>query len=454
MLKFLVTAPSSNTGKTAVTCGLLSLLAKKGYDPCSFKCGPDYIDPMFHRSVLGVDSCNLDLFLADRETVKTIYERNIQGHGAAVCEGVMGFYDGMKPGSVEASAYDVAETLGFPAILVLRPKGAALTLAAVIKGMAEFRKPNPIKGVILNDCSEMFFKTYAPSIERETGIPMLGYLPHMDEAVFESRHLGLYTAQEIDDLTERIGRIADQLDKRVDFEKLQSIADDGRTPSGQALRDNESGADTKVRIAVAADEAFCFTYAESLATLEEKGAELVKFSPIMDKELPEGISALYLPGGYPELYAKELEANESMRESIKKAIEAGLPTVAECGGFLYLGQKLQGSDGEYYDMAGVLPGTGNKGKRLVRFGYATLAPEEDSMLFRAGEKIPEHEFHYWDSTENGRAMTASKLSGRSWDCCFVSNTMFAGFPHLYMAGSPALADRFVAAARKYEDKDK
>jgi cobyrinic acid a,c-diamide synthase len=449
MIRFMITAPSSNTGKTSVTCGLLSLLAKKGLDLCSFKCGPDYIDPMFHRSVLGVDCCNLDVFLGGRDTVRKLYRKYTAGKGAAVVEGVMGFYDGISADSTDGSAYDVAETLDIPAILVLRPKGAALTLAAVIKGMAGFREPSRIKGVILNDCSEMFFKTYAPKIEKETGIPMLGYLPHMEEAVFSSRHLGLYTAGEIEDLSARIGRIADKMDETIDFDRLAEICEDHEEhapadDAGEHARRFEG-----VRVAVANDEAFCFIYRETLDTLREMGAETVFFSPVHDSALPEGVSALYLPGGYPELYAGEISANVSMRESVRKAVGSGLPTVAECGGFLYLGKSLEDKDGKPYEMAGVLPGEGKKGTHLVRFGYAHLKPESDSMIMRKGDEIPEHEFHYWDSTENGTAMKAEKLSGRSWDCCFTSPSLFAGFPHLYMAGTPEIAERFLDAASKY-----
>lgn len=449
MIRFMITAPSSNTGKTSVTCGLLSLLSKKGLDPCSFKCGPDYIDPMFHRSVLGVDCCNLDVFLGGRDTVKKLYRKYTAGRGSAVIEGVMGFYDGISAGSTDGSAYDVAETLDIPAILVLRPKGAALTLAAVIKGMAEFRKPSRIKGVILNDCSEMFFKTYAPAIEKETGIPMLGYLPHMEEAVFESRHLGLYTAGEIEDLSARIGRIADKMNETIDLERLAEICEDHEehTPADDMC--GHAHEFDGIKIAVADDEAFCFIYRETIDLLKGMGAEIAYFSPIHDSMLPEGVSAMYLPGGYPELYAEEISANSSMLASVRDAVESGLPTIAECGGFLYLGKSLEDRNGRAYSMAGVLPGEGKKGTHLVRFGYAHLLPEEDSMIMRKGEKIPEHEFHYWDSTENGDAMRAEKLSGRSWDCCFTSPTLFAGFPHLYMAGTPETAVRFLEAAEKY-----
>ena len=203
-----------------------------------------------------------------------------------------------------------------------------------------------------------------------------------------------------------------------------------------------------VRIAVARDAAFCFTYAETLEALQEKGAELCFFSPLQDTALPPNIGGLYLPGGYPELYAAQLAANTAMRSAVKTAVESGLPTVAECGGFLYLGQTLEGADGKTYPMAGVLPGQGVKIGRLVRFGYAALTANADSMLFAAGETLPIHEFHHWDSTANGTDFTAVKTNGRSWACGFANAHLYAGFPHLYWSGTP-LPQRFVTAACRY-----
>ena len=203
-----------------------------------------------------------------------------------------------------------------------------------------------------------------------------------------------------------------------------------------------------VRIAVAQDEAFCFTYAETLESLQAAGAELCYFSPLRDAALPQHIGGLYLPGGYPELYAAQLAANTAMRCAINTAVQRGLPTVAECGGFLYLGQTLEDDAGTAHPMAGVLPGQGFRVGRLVRFGYAALTPQADSMLFCAGEPVPVHEFHHWDSTCNGTAFAAQKANGRHWDCGFANGHLYAGFPHLYWAGTP-LPQRFVTAAAQY-----
>lgn len=450
MLKIMFAAMSSDSGKTSVTCGMLSLLSELGMDPCAFKCGPDYIDPMFHRSVLGVSSHNIDLYMCGRKRAKEMFRRYSAGRGACVVEGVMGYYDGYSGTSLQASACDVAETLDLPVVLVVRPKGTALTLAALIKGMAEFRKPSHIKGVILNDCSRIMYTQYAKVYEQKTGIPVLGYIPHIEGAEFKSRHLGLYTADEIKDLGARIAKIRDAIREGVDLDELMSICSAEDIPEAAPKGDDDA---SKPVIAVARDEAFNFIYEETIDTLKDCGAAIRYFSPVHDSGLPEDADGIYIPGGYPELYADRLEANSQMRESIRKAVTGGMPTVAECGGFLYLGKKLSGRDGRSYEMAGVLPGEAENSGKLVRFGYAELKSERDSMLLKKGEAVPVHEFHYWDSTDNGQDLIASKtLSGRKWECGFATDTMYAGFPHLYMAGYPEAAQRFAAACMKYKEK--
>ena len=446
MVELMIAAPASGSGKTVLACALLAALKRRGLDPCAFKCGPDYIDPMFHRSALGVDSRNLDLFLSGEDTVRALYRRCGGGRGAAVVEGAMGFYDGLGGTTDRASAWHAAHTLDLPVLLAVRPRGASLTLAAQIGGLLEFRTPSHIAGLFLTDCSPTLAKSLAPMLEGETGLPVVGHLPHMAEAVLESRHLGLHTAGEIGDLAARIGRAAQVLDEAMDWDRFFALFD--RRPGWEAPPPRH-GAET-VPLAVARDEAFCFTYAETLDALRDAGAELVFFSPLRDEKLPENACGLYLPGGYPELYAAQLAENQSMRDSIKGAVAGGMPTVAECGGFLYLGQSLEGTDGRTWPMAGYLPGAGVKQDRLVRFGYANLSAPSDSLLFEAGAPVPVHEFHYWDSTRNGEDLTASKpLTGRSWTCGFVSDRLYAAFPHLYFAGRPELAERFVRAAKHY-----
>ena len=448
MIQFLLAAPRSGSGKTTLTCALLAALKKRGYAPCAFKSGPDYIDPMFHRSVLQVDSHNLDLYLSEKQTVQALYAQYTAGHGAAVCEGAMGFYDGQGL-STTASAWELADTLGLPVLLVLQPKGASLTLAAEIRGLQAFRTPSHLAGILLNDCSQKLYDLLKPMLEQETGLPVLGFLPHLPEAVIESRHLGLKTAGEIAGLQQKIDLLADTLSAHLDWDRLTALTEKP-APAGSG-RVQTSAGQTSVRIAVARDEAFCFTYAETLDALRLAGAELVFFSPVQDAALPAGISGLYLPGGYPELCARQLSENTSMRTAIRKAVLAGLPTAAECGGFLYLGQALEAADGTSWPMAGVLPGSGIRAGQLVRFGYAAMTAQTDSMLFRAGETLRIHEFHHWDSTDNGTDFSIRKNEKQQWYGGFASASLYAGFPHLYWAGTP-LPRRFVQAAARYQQQ--
>ena len=445
MIQFLLAAPRSGSGKTTMTCALLMALKRRGCAPCAFKSGPDYIDPMFHRAVLGVESRNLDLFFSAPETVRTLYARGAAGHGAAVCEGAMGFYDGLGGVSDRASAWHLADTLGLPVLLVVEPKGQSLTLAAELKGLVNFRTPSHIAGILLNNCTARMHALLAPMLEKETGLPVLGFLPKLPEAVIGSRHLGLYTAAEVENLQQKLALLADAAEEHIDWPRLLALCE--KEPPALPVQPETPPA--RVRIAVAQDEAFCFTYAETLEAFRDAGAEVVFFSPLRDTALPENIGGLYLPGGYPELHARELSGNTSLLREIKRKIESGLPTAAECGGFLYLGQSLTDAEGQSWPMAGVLPGEAKDAGRLVRFGYAALSADSDSMLFRAGESFPIHEFHHWDSTANGTALAAKKpVGGAAWRCGFVNEHFYAGFPHLYWAGTP-LPQRFAAAAENY-----
>ena len=437
--QLMAAAPASGSGKTTVVCALLRALRRRGLDPCAFKCGPDYIDPMFHRAALEVPSCNLDLYLTDPARLRQLYSAHLAGHGAAVVEAAMGYYDGAGLTDA-ASGWQTADTLGLPVLLVVRPGGASLTLAAQIKGLQAFRPDSHLAAILLNGCSASYADRLAPLLERETGLPVVGCLPTLEAARLPSRHLGLYTAGEIQDLSPRLDALADALEAGADLDKLLAVC---RRPA--PVSTPAQAAPVRARIAVARDEAFCFCYPETLETLARAGAECVFFSPMRDAALPEA-DALYLPGGYPELYAEALSQNAPLRRAVAAAVAAGMPTVAECGGFLYLGQTLADEAGSVWPMAGVLPGDGFRAGRLVRFGYADLTAREDSLLFRAGERVPVHEFHHWDSTCPGDALEAEKPDGRRWRCGFAGPRLYAGFPHLYLAGRPRLAERLVSAA--------
>ena len=441
MRQIMIAAMHSGAGKTVLSCAILAALKKRGLSLCAFKCGPDYIDPMFHSRVLGVPCRNLDLFLQGETGVRKTLGR---GKGElALLEGAMGYYDGLA-GTERASAYEIARLSACPVLLTLRPKGSALSLAAQVHGMQSFRPESGIAGLLLADCTGAMADFLRPVLERETGLPVLGYLPPMPEAVFDSRHLGLLTAGEIADFQARMDALAAQAEQTIDLDRLIEISAEVNITQ----KTNQNPA-TTVRIAVARDEAFCFLYEDNLDALREAGAELCVFSPLRDTAIPEGAVGLYLPGGYPELYARLLSENTAMRECVAAAVESGLPTVAECGGFLYLQQTLEDGDGHAYPLCGVLSGAGFRTGRLQRFGYQTLGAETDSLLFRAGEAIPAHEFHHWDCTENGASLVSRKPDGRSWRCGFVSEMLYAAFPHLHFGGDVPLAKRFVKACEEY-----
>lgn len=448
MKRLMISAMQSGSGKTSVTCGLLTALQGRGIPVQAFKCGPDYIDPMFHQKVLGIPSRNLDPFLQGEAGMW----RTLSGQTAeiALLEGAMGLYDGIG-GTDRASAWQTAVLTDTPVLLVVRPGGASLTLAALVKGVLGFRSPCPIAGILLNDCKPMLYAHLAPILQRETGLPVAGYLPPMPETALKSRHLGLLTADEITDLTARFQLIAEQMEKTVDLDMIMGLMRDiPDTP-----KPAQSFPPARCRIAVARDAAFSFYYADNLDALRSAGAELIFFSPLTDSALPEDADGLYLGGGYPELYAKALSENTGMLSSIRAAIQNGLPTVAECGGFLYVQQTLQDSTGTAYPMAGVLPGNGVKTERLQRFGYVNLTAEGDSLLFRTGETAPAHEFHYWDLTANGDDLAAEKpLGNRRWRCGYTSPSLYAAFPHLHFGGALPLAERFVRAAILYKERTK
>ena len=320
MLQLVLAAPRSGSGKTTAACALLAALTARGLTPCAFKSGPDYIDPMFHRAVLGVESHNLDLFFSAPQTARALYARHAAGHGAAVVEGAMGYYDGLGGVTDTASAWQLADTLDLPALLVVRPKGASLTLAAELRGLTAFRTPHHIAGILLNDCTQGLCALLKPMLEKETGLPVVGCLPPLPEAAIESRHLGLKTAAEIDDLQRKIQLLSDAAQQTIDWPLLHILFD---RPAPAAVPCTVPP--PRVRLAVARDAAFCFTYAETLEALRENGAELCFFSPLADTALPDNIGGLYLPGGYPELYAARLAANAPLRTAVKSAVQAACP---------------------------------------------------------------------------------------------------------------------------------
>lgn len=479
--RVMIAAPKSGSGKTTITCALLQSLKEQGIPVVSYKCGPDYIDPMFHKEVLGVPSKNLDTFFTGEEETRALLTVGRTEGELAVLEGVMGLYDGLGGIREEGSSYHLAKVTGTPIVLVVDAKGMGKSVLALIAGFLQYDTEKLIRGVILNRMSGAYFQTIKPLIEKELPVAVLGYVPDQKHLELKSRHLGLVLPKEQEEVTQQIRDFAAELQKTVSIEKIREIAAeaaelqealkrnlDFRYDSAEFVKDSviESTYDMEVEvevegitdtdapiIAVARDEAFCFYYEDNLRLLEEHGARLRYFSPLHDSLLPENCDGILLGGGYPELHLQELEQNMSIRNEIRAAMEQGIPCVAECGGFMYLHETIEDQEGQQYRMAGVLPGICiNKGK-LVRFGYIELQEKKPSFL-PEGTKIRGHEFHYYDSSDNGEdCMAVKPVTGKSYPCVIETQNRFLGFPHLYYPSNPGFAENFVKKVRDFRNRN-
>ncbi len=437
--RIMLSAPKSGSGKTTITCGLLSALKAQGFNPCSFKCGPDYIDPMFHRTVLGISSGNLDTFFTDDETTRDIFAKEYAGD-IAVIEGVMGLYDGVGGTEEQGSSYDLARVLEAPIILVVDAKGAGRSILAELKGFLDYDKYNLIKGVILNRTTPAFGARLGQLIEQELGIKYLGAIPSTNQVELSSRHLGLVLPQEVQTINEMLGAVANLISDNLDITQIKKIADSA--PKLDIIENKINDTKANVRLAVARDNAFCFYYRENLQLLHEAGVEIIEFSPMSDEHLPGDIQGILLGGGYPENYLPELSANDTLKSEIKSSIDSGIPVLAECGGFMYLLDSITHMDGNNYPMVGALPGTSTFVGKLVRFGYVTIQDENIT--------IKGHEFHYYDTDNNGEACLAKKPTGtKEWRCIHKSGSSYMGFPHLYYPSNPDFVKNFVEAMKKY-----
>ncbi|MDR2490332.1 MAG: cobyrinate a,c-diamide synthase [Spirochaetaceae bacterium] len=500
--RLLITASSSGGGKTTLTCALLAAFSARGLKTAAFKCGPDYIDPLFHREICGTPSSNLDLFMLGEAAALSLFEHRARDADIAVIEGAMGFYDGIGASS-RASAWEAACLTQTPAVLIEDCRASALTVAARLMGLIRFREPQLVRGIILNNCGESLFLELKKAIETETGVKVYGFLPFMRDCHIKSRHLGLVTPDETSELHKKIAAAAAQIKQSVDLDALIELAREAVSENSQfgrifALRAKTGlsapiagamdGAGTvqgrkaalgaflpkaempssKIgtrpifepiplqslarlqTVAVARDKAFCFYYEDALSLLVEMGAELRFFSPLAGETLPPDARGLYLGGGYPELYAKELSANAALRREIRQAVQDGLPCIAECGGFMYLHDTLFDGEGRAWPMCGAVSGACRKTEKLIRFGYAAYTALHDNLLCGAGEILRGHEFHYWESDDSGADFIAEKPStGATWNAIIARGNLFAGFPHFHLCGKPEAARCFLQRCVDY-----
>ncbi|MDD7267186.1 MAG: cobyrinate a,c-diamide synthase [Lachnospiraceae bacterium] len=439
--RLMLAGTGSGCGKTTLTCGLLAALRMRGLAVQAYKCGPDYIDPLFHRQVLGQKTENLDAYFSNQSELNLLLEQSEADFG--LIEGVMGYYDGLGATTDVASAYDISRLTDTAVVLVVPAKGMSLSVCALISGYLQFRADQRIGGIILNQVSAMFYPTMKRMIEETLSVPVLGFVPALPELHWGSRHLGLLRPSEIHDFRGQIERLADRLEDSIDWEGLLQLAEVSKEISQESSKPEESGqqptaglsqsqqpSQAKLRIAVAADEAFCFHYRQNLRLLTELGAEVIRFSPLQDAALPDQVDACILPGGYPELHAEALSQNSSMLQSIRIALAEGLPLLAECGGYMYLHREIEDMDGRLWPMVGHFPAAVRRQSRLQHFGYAEIEAEPVGDWNLVGVRV--HEFHYYASEAGHDSVSVIKpLTGKSWRGMYSDDQMLAGFPHFF-----------------------
>ena len=403
MPRVLIAGANSGCGKTSITCGILKALVNRELHIQSYKCGPDYIDPMLHSHITGRNCRNLDPFFSTGEDLRYLVGKDSQDVDFSVTEGVMGYYDGVGI-SCEKSTWTVSKETGTPTILIFNVKGMSHTMIPLIKGMVEYQD-NPIAGVILNRCSKGMYQLMKPEIEEKLGISVVGYFPQKEGIYIGSRHLGLMTAAEIDNLDEILSLLGETAEECIDLDLLLEIGEKAEPLT--AVKRPEVPAEKRAKIAVAWDKAFCFYYKENLEILEQLGAELCE------------------------------------------AAKAGKPIIAECGGFMYVCNHLVETDDSSMDMLGLIDTDVHMTKRLsMQFGYVTLNALCDTAFFKKNTNIRAHEFHYSKADKRGDSCEIKKYSGKCWNGLYAKENIMAGYPHFYFHNCREVAERFVDMAEK------
>jgi cobyrinic acid a,c-diamide synthase len=488
-----IAGAASGVGKTTLAAGIMGACRRRGLKVAPFKVGPDYIDPGFHQRAAGAPSRNLDTWLTSADEVRAIYRRAAAAADVSIVEGVMGLFDGRAGAGAGGSTAEVSGLIGGAVMLVADCARQARSLAPLLKGFATFDAGTAVAGCILNNVGGAGHERILRDAAREAGVTVFGVLPRQPEIVLPSRHLGLVQAGGADAEQEKMELIIDHVQQNVDIDALLALArgaggkaarEDGKRlagggasgngaraagvrasedgarpvgfaaandemgpPGGGAVRERPPGA--SARIAVARDEAFSFYYVDGLEALEEAGAELAYFSPLRDEALP-ACDGVYLGGGYPEVYAAELEANRSMRESVAAAVSGGLPTYAECGGLVYLCRELE-EHGRSRRMAGALPLTARMTGRRQALGYVEATARRDSILMPAGASVRGHEFHWsaidWSVDDAAYDCYSGRL-GRSTPDGYLAGGLLASYVHIHFGGNRDAAAAFVGVCAR------
>jgi cobyrinic acid a,c-diamide synthase len=479
---FLIAAPQSGSGKTTVSLAIMAALKRRGVVVAPFKCGPDFIDPGYHRMASGRNSINLDGWMCPESFVVDTFRIHAGSSDVAVIEAVMGLFDGLGPSSIQGSSAQIAAICGAPVVLVVNARGMAASAAALVKGFAEFDPGVRLAGVIFNNVGSVGHAELLARVMAEAlpGLALFGCIPRDEALAIPSRHLGLVTAEDNPLPPEYLERLADLAERNLDLVGLAGlkvalpsalpgererlvkggesrVSGVERRVSGVERR--VSGVERRVsgvepRIAVARDAAFCFVYQDNLRLLREEGAELAFFSPLADSALPEGIDGIYLPGGYPELYADRLAANGPMLEAIRAAAREGMPLYAECGGFIYLTRGMEDSQGApLANFAGVFPVRARMLPRRKALGYRQVELLNSSILGSAGEIARGHEFHYSEigemSADVVRSYRVTRQGTHLGQEGYGLANCLASYVHLHFGSNPRLASSLVAACRAF-----
>ena len=447
MKGFLAAGIRSGCGKTSLCLGLLAACRARGLAVQPYKTGPDFIDPGLHRLAANRPSHNLDGWMCPPESVAGIFARNAQGADLAVAEGAMGLFDGFSGADESGSAAQAAKGLGLPVVLVADASSMARSAAALVKGYLDFDPGLAFAGVVFNNVTSPSHETLLrQAVEAYLDAPLLGCLARDESIATPSRHLGLVTAEDLDQTGDRMRKLAAWVDQGIDLDRLLAACPD----LSPALPDDPTPPEPRVRIGLARDRAFCFYYEENLRLLRMAGAELVEFSPIADKRLPEDLDGLYLGGGYPELAALELSNNASMRKDIRRFSESGRPVYAECGGFIYLLAGLEDVHGRTFPMAGVFPFSARMQPRRAALGYRKATLSRDCILGPAGTELRGHEFHYSsladppDPEGDAFAFTLADRTGRDRppEGHLMRNTL-GTYVHMHFGSNPRALEHFV-----------
>ena len=436
----------SGVGKTTIATGIMGALARRGLRVQPFKCGPDYIDPSYHLMACGAPSRNIDTWLLPHDTALEVYGRAARSADVAVVEGVMGLYDGHANLTEQGSTAEVAKLLRAPVVLIASAARVARSVAAEALGFQKFDPSVNIAGVILNGVgSPRHLEFCKPPIENATGLPVIGYMPRRDDLRVPERHLGLIPTIEGVVVEEWFDRLTEQVEQTIDLDRLQEIARQADTPEVTPSAFPSEPQPRRARIAVAQDKAFNFYYQDSLDLLEAWGAELVPFSPLEDAELPDGVGGVYIGGGFPELFAQELAANEPMKHAIRSSHTHGKKIYAECGGLMYLGETLTDFDGEAHRMVGLIPAESSMNKGRLTLGYREVEALSDGALLAKGEHVRGHEFH-WSVADSPASADDAIYSVRSQGGRiegFRNGSLWASYIHVHLGSRPGMARRFV-----------